>query len=165
MSYSEYSVAFFSSVIAALPVLLSLWPLLIAKGADRAPLLPGTLAREGEVGVLGQDKNARPGGFRCAESTREQEPTSWARSASRLQVCGALSASPLLISRSQVPLPCSQHEATSSFSPTSPLGPGVLLSAPLAVGTVHSLPQVCAWGSICPHPAWLRARSHNRESI
>ncbi|XP_052579259.1 lck-interacting transmembrane adapter 1 isoform X2 [Peromyscus californicus insignis] len=32
---------------------------------------------------MGQGKNARPGGFRCAESTREEEPTSWARSASR----------------------------------------------------------------------------------
>lgn len=37
--------------------------------------------------------------------------------------------------------PVSQDEATSAFSPTSSLGPGLLLPAPLAMGTVHSLPQ------------------------
>ncbi|XP_076427531.1 lck-interacting transmembrane adapter 1 isoform X2 [Peromyscus maniculatus bairdii] len=60
-------------------------------------------------------------------------------------------------------LPALQDEAISAFSPTSPLGHGVLLPAPLAVGTVHSLPQVCAWGSVCPPPAWLRVKSQQRS--
>lgn len=35
---------------------------------------------------MGQGQDAKPGGFRCAESTREEEPTSWARAAVELQV-------------------------------------------------------------------------------
>ncbi|XP_057637495.1 lck-interacting transmembrane adapter 1 isoform X2 [Chionomys nivalis] len=53
------------------------------------------------------------------------------------------------------PFPALEDEAISAFSPTSPLGLGVLLPAPLAVGTVHSLPQVCAWGCVCPLHVWL----------
>lgn len=104
---------------------------------------------------MGQGKDAKPGGFRCAESTREEEPTSWARAAVELQVLVPQAAPRAHLSCPQVSLPCLQDEATSAFSPASPLGPGVLLPAPLAVGTVHSLPQVCAWGCDCPLHVWL----------
>lgn len=91
---------------------------------------------------MGLSKDAKPGGFRYAESTREEEPTSWARAVVELQVCAGPWAAPRAHSSvPRSPFPALQDEATSAFSPTSPLGPGVLLPAPLAVGPVHSLPQ------------------------
>ncbi|XP_057637498.1 lck-interacting transmembrane adapter 1 isoform X5 [Chionomys nivalis] len=70
--------------------------------------------------------------------------------------CWSLRQPPELISPvPRSPFPALEDEAISAFSPTSPLGLGVLLPAPLAVGTVHSLPQVCAWGCVCPLHVWL----------
>lgn len=114
---------------------------------------------------MGLSKDAKPGSFRCAESTREEEPTSWARAAVELQVCaGPWTAPRAHSSVPRSPFPALQDEATSAFSPTSPLGPGVLLPAPLAVGPVHSLPQVCAWGFVYPLHVWLQVRSPHEGS-
>ncbi|XP_057637496.1 lck-interacting transmembrane adapter 1 isoform X3 [Chionomys nivalis] len=84
--------------------------------------------------------------------------------------CWSLRQPPELISPvPRSPFPALEDEAISAFSPTSPLGLGVLLPAPLAVGTVHSLPQRAQrqqtglQGSLIPVEMSLLRQAHVRS--